>query len=184
MKIFRHIFVVLLLLFISTTAMAQTQSDNTQTKAVSATKADVNGDGVVNEADIKEIIAIIKENNDVKYYWYAGWTEPTEANIGQIINEEYPVSSSNTTTHKAGGSTTVITGYTKNNPLYLYDDNRFNPGRKQYYLVLPNGIGVYDSEGEASLLDTFILQENIVIPNHKVYISESGSSNIAGLMLY
>ena len=70
------------------------------------------------------------------------------------------------------------------NILYLYDDNRFNPGRKQHYLVLPNGIGVYDSEGEATLLDTFILQENIVIPNHKVYISEWGTSNIGGLLLY
>jgi uncharacterized membrane protein len=72
MKIFRHIFVVLLLLFISTTATAQSQSDNTQTKAVSATKADVNGDGVVNEADIEEILAIMQQENGVKYYWYVG----------------------------------------------------------------------------------------------------------------
>lgn len=70
MKIFRHIFVVLLLLFISTTATAQSQSDNTQTKAVSATKADVNGDGVVNEADIEEILAIMQQENGTKYYWY------------------------------------------------------------------------------------------------------------------
>ena len=126
MRNLRQIFVAFLLLFVATTAIAQSQSDNTQTKAVSATKADVNGDGVVNEADIEEIIAIIKENNDVKYYWYAGWTEPTAENIGEIINEEYPVNSTNTTMNKAGGSTTVITGYTKNNPLYLYDANLYN----------------------------------------------------------
>ena len=76
MKHIKHLFVVCLLLLVATTATAQTQSDNTQTKAVSATKADVNGDGVVNEADIAEIIAIIKENNDVKYYWYVGNTTP------------------------------------------------------------------------------------------------------------
>ena len=75
MKQIKHLLAVCLLLLVATTAMAQTQSDNAQTKAVSATKADVNGDGVVNEADIEEIIAIIKENNDVKYYWYAGNSE-------------------------------------------------------------------------------------------------------------
>jgi hypothetical protein len=149
---------------------------------------DVNDDGKVNEQDIAAILEIMAEAGGVKeptkYYWYAGWTIPTAENIATIINEEYPVSSTNTTKNKAGGSTTVITGYTKNNPLYIYDNNRFNPGRKQFYLVLPNGIDVYESEGEASLLDTFILQENIVIPHHKVYISESGSSNISGLMLF
>ena len=65
MKHIKHLFAVCLLLLVATTATAQSQSDNTQTKAVSATKADVNGDGVVNEADIEEIIAIIKENNDL-----------------------------------------------------------------------------------------------------------------------
>lgn len=75
MKHIKHLFAVCLLLLVATNATAQSQSDNTQTKAVSATKADVNGDGVVNEADIEEIIAIIKENNDVKYYWYAGNSE-------------------------------------------------------------------------------------------------------------
>ena len=75
MKHIKHLFAVCLLLLVATTATAQSQSDNTHTKAVSATKADVNGDGVVNEADIEEILAIIKENNDVKYYWYAGNSE-------------------------------------------------------------------------------------------------------------
>ena len=189
MKKLKHLFAVCLLLLVATTATAQSQSDNTRTKAVSATKADVNGDGVVNEADIEEIIAIMQQENGTKYYWYAGWTEPSadpEAvnYIGKIIDEEYPVSSSNTTTHKAGGTTNVITGYKPENPLYYYGDNRFNPGRKQYYLVLPNGIGVYGSDGANSLLDKYSLQESINIPNHKVYISNSGSSNIAGLMLY
>ena len=134
-------------------------------------------------------ISVKVDAKAVDYYWYAGWTEPSadpssDNYIGKIINEEYPVSSTNTTTNKAGGSTTVITGYTKENPLYYYGDNRFNPGRKQYYLVLPNGIGVYGSDGANSLLDKYSLQESINIPNHKVYISNSGSSNIAGLMLY
>ena len=158
-------------------------------KAMAQTDGDVNGDGKTDEQDITAIIQIMQEAGGVaeptKYYWYAGWTEPTAANIATIINEEYPVSSTNTTMNKAGGSTTVITGYTKNNPLYLYDANLYNSTAKtNYYLVLPNGIGVWDSEGIATLLDTFDLQDNIVIPNHKVYKSQSTTRNIRGLMLF
>lgn len=173
-----------MMLLVGTTAMAQ--SDNTSTTETEI-KGDVNNDGVVDVADIAAVIAVMHEQGTVapQYYWYAGWTEPTEANIGQIINEEYPVSSTNTTMNKAGGSTTVITGYTKNNPLYLYDANLYNSTAKtNYYLVLPNGIGVWDSEGIATLLDTFDLQDNIVIPNHKVYKSQSTTRNIRGLMLF
>jgi uncharacterized membrane protein len=72
MKHIKHLFAVCLLLLVATTATAQSQSDNTQTKAVSATKADVNGDGVVNEADIEEILAIMQQENGTKYYWYIG----------------------------------------------------------------------------------------------------------------
>jgi hypothetical protein len=76
MKHIKHLFAVCLLLLVATTATAQSQSDNTQTKAVSATKADVNGDGVVNEADIEEILAIMQQENGTKYYWYVGQDNP------------------------------------------------------------------------------------------------------------
>lgn len=172
-------FLALLLFFVA--AM------NVQTLSAQ-TNGDVNNDGNVNEADISAIIEIMKEANGVgpkKYYWYAGWTIPTAANISTIINNEYPVSSTNSTTHKAGGSTTVITGYTKDNPLYLYEDNLYNSTAKtNYYLVLPNGIGVWDSEGIASLLDQYTEQTSIVIPNHKVYKSNGTTRNISGLMLF
>ena len=176
-----------MMLLVGTTAMAQSGDTKTSKTTETELKGDVNNDGVVDVADIAAVIAVMHEQGTVEtqYYWYAGWTEPTEANIGEIINEEYPVSSTNTTMNKAGGSTTVITGYTKNNPLYLYEANLYNSTAKtNYYLVLPNGIGVWDSEGIATLLDTFDLQDNIVIPNHKVYKSQSTTRNIRGLMLF
>ena len=158
-------------------------------QASAQVNGDVNEDGVVNEQDIAAILEIMAEAGGVKeqtkYYWYAGWTEPTAANIATIVNEEYPVSSTNTTKNKAGGSATVITGYTKENPLYYYGDNRYySVAKTNYYLVLPNGIGVYGSDGANSLLDKFTLQESINIPNHKVYKSNTTSRNIAGLMLF
>ena len=165
------------LMLTGTSAMAQSET----------LKGDVNGDGTVDVADIAAVIKIMTDNGDIKtkYYWYAGWTEPTAANIAELVNKEYPVSSTNSTTHKAGGSTTVITGYTKDNPLYLYEDNLYNSTAKtNYYLVLPNGIGVWDSEGIASLLDQYTEQTSIVIPNHKVYKSNGTTRNISGLMLF
>ena len=57
MRNLRQFFVALLLLFVATTTMAQSQSDNTDDNTTTAVRADVNGDGVVNEADIAEIIA-------------------------------------------------------------------------------------------------------------------------------
>ena len=53
-----------------TSAMAQVDS---------TLEGDVNGDGVVDIADITAVIAIIKQNAEANptYYWYAGQTKPT-----------------------------------------------------------------------------------------------------------
>ena len=111
MKIFRHIFVVLLLLFISTTATAQSQSDNTDGNTTTAVRADVNGDGVVNEADIAEIIAIIKENNDVKYYWYIGQEK---------LTTDAEVESKGTQISKASEITNPLTWTSSNYVYFIY----------------------------------------------------------------
>ena len=178
MKIFRHIFVVLLLLFISTTATAQSQSDNTQTKAVSTTKADVNGDGVVNEADIEEIIAIMQQENGTKYYWYAGWTEPSadpssDNYIGKIINEA---------DGKAGQYIgTQLGTYDKVDYLAMI---RYSDSSKYdyYYVVVPEGIKLYDSEGDALLEDQYSVT-SIVIPGHRVLKSKKQGFAIGAIML-
>ena len=79
MRNLRQIFVAFLLLFVATTAMAQSQSDNIDGNTTTAVRADVNGDGVVNEADIAEIIAIMKNAGGIaeqpKYYWYVGQSD-------------------------------------------------------------------------------------------------------------
>ncbi len=53
-----------LLMLLSTSAMAQSND----------LKGDVNGDGIVDVADIAAVIAIMKQNDDgkTKYYWYVG----------------------------------------------------------------------------------------------------------------
>ncbi len=183
MKQIKHLLAVCLLLLVATTATAQSQSDNTQTKAVSATKADVNGDGVVNEADIEEILAIMQQENGTKYYWYAGWTEPTEANIGEIINEIYPATDEDSTEHIAGGSTTNINeinaDYTKNK---LFDNAFLTTWtERQYYVVVPQGCQIYNSIGNPSTAFTIHQTE---IANHTVYISKAKSIYINAIKIY
>ena len=88
MRNLRQIFVAFLLLFVATTAMAQSQSDNIDGNTTTAVRADVNGDGVVNEADIAEILAIMKNAGGIaeqpKYYWYVGQENP--ANLDESFD--------------------------------------------------------------------------------------------------
>ena len=185
MKQIKHLLAVCLLLLVATTATAQSQSDNTQTKAVSATKADVNGDGVVNEADIEEILAIMQQENGTKYYWYAGWTEPTEANIATIVNETYPASNTDSTLNKAGGSTTdsstLNADYSKNK---LFDNRILSGGTmSNYYVVVPNGLLVYDTIGTIVCGDGKALRPHSTFANHTVYKSSSASVYINAIII-
>ena len=183
MKHIKHLFAVCLLLLVATTATAQSQSDNTQTKAVSATKADVNGDGVVNEADIEEILAIMQQENGTKYYWYAGWTEPTAENIAEIVNEMYPKAKDSTELNPAGFTSTTLAGHEINfttNPIYDQDGRNNHPeGKKYYYVVVPNGYGIM-----STTLNKFVHSESNVFEvirtfeNHTVYKNIQGTTYI------
>ena len=176
MKHIKHLFAVCLLLLVATTAMAQSQSDNTQTKAVSATKADVNGDGVVNEADIEEILAIMQQENGTKYYWYAGWTKPSAENIAEIINEANAIYANkvdffgDTPAGKLIG--TQLQTYTLEQPLAMVDyyDTTYTNYDK-YYIVIPEGIKVYELAGDV-MLEELYDSTDIIIPGHRVIISK------------
>ena len=61
-----------LMMLMSTSAMAQSET----------VKGEVNGDGVVDVADIAAVIKIMTENGDIqkKYYWYVGQEAVTADN--------------------------------------------------------------------------------------------------------
>ena len=69
-------FFMLLAAVLLSSASAMAQSGNNE-----PLKGDVNGDGVVDVADIAAVIAIIKNNaaSQTVYYWYVGTTEPTSS---------------------------------------------------------------------------------------------------------
>ena len=152
-------------------------------KAMAQTDGDVNGDGKVNEQDITAIIQIMQEAGGVveqtKYYWYAGWTEPTAANIATIINEEYPTDETNTSKNKAGKSATTTSGITMNyatNP--VWDPEFISSGytkERKLYIVIPNGHAVFDTIGTnitAQNGGAFITKHS-EFTNHTVWITKN-----------
>ena len=127
------------LMLLGTSAMAQSET----------LKGDVNADGVVDVADINAVINIMIEANDPGgvYYWYAGWTEPTEENIATIVNETYPKAKDATDMNPAGCSSTTLIGVVMDfdaNPLYN-QEARDNKTPEYYYIVVPRGYGIYHS---------------------------------------
>ena len=173
-----------MMLLVGTTAMAQ--SDNTKTTETEI-KGDVNSDGIVDVADIAAVIAVMHEQGTVEtqYYWYAGWTEPTEANIATIVNETYPASNTDSTLNKAGGSTTdsstINADYSKNK---LFDNRILSGGTmSNYYVVVPNGLLVYDTIGTIVCGDGKALRPHSTFANHTVYKSSSASVYINAIII-
>ena len=175
MKTMKRVF-SLLLFFVAAMSVQTVQAQ---------TNGDVNGDGKVNEQDIAAILEIMAEAGGVKeqtkYYWYAGWTEPTAANIATIINETYPSAKGSTTMNPAGKTATstsgIIMDYTVAN---LYNAN----AKAQYYFVVPNGQGIYDILGTKLHLDdaAFTVHSSTAIANHTIYISTPTGRTISAII--
>ncbi|MBQ9169273.1 MAG: hypothetical protein IJ148_00410 [Bacteroidaceae bacterium] len=145
-------------------------------------KGDVNGDGVVDVADIAAVIAIIKNNAapQTTYYYYAGWTLPTASNVDAIINETYPagygVSNSNTAGKKTTSKSTM--DYLSNT---LYNANE----KINYYVLVPTGHGIYDSLNNNVSNSAFTSQGNITVGNqiHTIYKSTDTSRYINAIII-
>ena len=109
-------FMLLAAVLLSASAFAQSGNNGTL-------KGDVNGDGVVDVADINAIIQIMKDGGgtgeETKYDWYAGQTQPSS------ISGTPTVDDTNFTVnkwHTLGTATTItkrITGGTRGNDWYV-----------------------------------------------------------------
>jgi len=169
------------LMLMGTSAMAQSET----------LKGDVNGDGAVDVADIAAVIQIMKDNGGIetKYYWYAGWTEPSAENIAELVNKQYPADTKQTTFTNAGKSAT-----TTSNEVYdlltrkYYDDEYINAAqenrvKRNYYIVVPNGQGIYDSLGTKLHLDTAFASVIGTFANHTIYKSRDTSISIGSFII-
>ena len=84
-----------LMMLMSTSAMAQSET----------VKGDVNGDGVVDVADIAAVIKIMTNNGDIekKYYWYVGQEAVTADNYTTLAeSSSTKYTTKNYTTEKFG----------------------------------------------------------------------------------
>ena len=77
-------FMLLAAVLLSASAFAQSGNNGTL-------KGDVNGDGVVDVADINAIIQIMKDGGgtgeETKYYWYAGQIEPQDMSSNPTVDD-------------------------------------------------------------------------------------------------
>ena len=153
-----------------TSAMAQVES---------TLEGDVNGDGVVDIADITAVIAIIKQNAEANptYYWYVGWTKPTSLDHLKTLA---------TGTHNGmslGGQTSKASG-----EKLLTNSPEIGPmiPPAQYYVVIPSNYNIYDATlpNDPITNDSFSEVTDVTIANHKVYIRYVREVTVSGLEIY
>ena len=159
-----------------TSAMAQVES---------TLEGDVNGDGVVDIADITAVIAIIKQNAEANptYYWYVGQTNPASNStitsiVGtpgwRLISEPSKVSQSNPIFDTAFKSTDVVTG----------------TGFANWYVALPvdKSYKIYDSDYEDQVAaGNFEKQSATVLfngVNYTVYKGVATPRKFDGYIIY
>ena len=145
---------------------ANAQSDETPIKG------DVNGDGVVDIADINAIIDIMKNGGGTEgeslYYFYVGLEKPTSAS-NPAANV---VGSGQQGWHLIGDT---LEGYSLSNPIYNggnpADCINLNPefDDVDYYIALPVGVHMRDGSG-AVHDDEYLIESNVEIKGHKYNI--------------
>ena len=136
-------------------------------------KGDVNGDGVVDVADIAAVIAIIKNNaSQETYYWYVGQTDPsTMTSITPVVND-----ASSPGWRLIGSS---IGTYTFSSPLHNSETNPIVSSPSAYtnwYVAVPSNstLGIYDSDDVNEVTEgNWTTESNIILENvtYNVYKS-------------
>lgn len=150
---------------------------------------DVNEDGVVNEQDIEAIIKIMQDAGGVaeatKYYWYAGWTEPTAENIAELVDKQLPTNTEMTTFTNAGKTSTTTSGVTFDllTTRLVDDEYPTTKVKRNYYIVVPTGQGIYDSDGTALHLDNAFASQIGTFTNHAIYKSRDAYVTISAFII-
>lgn len=158
-----------LMMLMSTSAMAQSET----------VKGDVNGDGVVDVADIAAVIKIMTNNGDIekKYYWYVGWTKPTSLdNLKTLATGTHNGMSLGGQTSKASGEK-LLTNSSEIGPM-------IPPA--QYYVVIPSNYNIYDATLQNVPITNTSFSEvaDVTITNHKIYICNDTQVTVSGLEIY
>ena len=140
----KKLFLFAAMLLTSVCAFAQSENDEPLV-------GDVNGDGVVDIADVVAVLKIMKDGGGtsggpVTYYWYVGTEDPMT--MTEITN---PIPSNDPSTASLGGGWrtigTTLGTYTMENPLWDDDNAIFlSQTRVTYYVALPSDLLRFRSE--------------------------------------
>ena len=152
-----------LMMLMSTSAMAQSET----------VKGDVNGDGVVDVADIAAVIKIMTNNGDIekKYYWYVGQENP--ASMTSIS----PIVTDNTSPGWRLIGTTIPT-YSASNKLFDDSSNSISlGGRVEWYVAIPTKSSAIVRDGlgnDGTQVAICVKQSNVTINGveYKVFKSD------------
>lgn len=164
-----------LMMLMSTSAMAQSET----------VKGDVNGDGVVDVADIAAVIKIMTENGSIekKYYWYVG--------------QENPASNTTITSTVGAEGWRLIDNpntVSQSNPLFdtttTSDDRIVGTSKTYWFIALPadKSYKIYDSDyvdqiaaGNFEKQSSTVSFNNV---NYTVYKGVGTARNFDGYTIY
>ena len=160
-----------MMLLMGTTAMAQ--NDNTKTTETEL-KGDVNGDGIVDVADIAAVIAVMHEQGTVKqqYYWYVGQENPASIDTNNLKE-----ASNEAGWHLIGTSIDGFTLTFNNQNLIEFDE------KKPYYLIIPEGLTVYAAVGSAPVEDIYFLPTEQKITGYKTLLYHTSVWEVKGIVI-
>ena len=130
------------LMLMGTSAMAQSET----------LKGDVNGDGVVDVADIAAVIKIMADEADIEpgYYWYIGQENPTEmTSISSVVTDN-----SSPGWRYIGDTKPTSSTFTATNMLWKGEENGIDFESRNYaYIAIPyQPLQMWDSMGSDGLV--------------------------------
>ena len=161
----KFFFFLAMLLMSSVGAFAQSESKT-------PLKGDVNEDGIVDAADVVEVVNIImkKDVDPNKYYWYIGVENPSSISNIQTDNTVAGW-------HEIGTSLSEFILRTSDNPVVLYTTNT----RTSYYIIIPNELNIYDEDDTSALYSFTSVACNIT--GYKVYQYNNQTRIVRGIII-
>ena len=161
----KFFFFLAMLLMSSVGAFAQSESKT-------PLKGDVNEDGIVDAADVVEVVNIImkKDVDPNKYYWYIGVDNPSSISNIQTDNTVPGW-------HEIGSSLSGFVLDTNDEANEVILDN--NPVYYNYYVIIPDELGIYDFFGFNLINDGSFNEVSCNIQGYKAYQYVYGQARTA-----
>ena len=147
----KFFFFLAMLLMSSVGAFAQSESKT-------PLKGDVNEDGIVDAADVVEVVNIImkKDVDPNKYYWYIGVDNPSSISNIQTDNTVPGW-------HEIGTSLSGFILNTDNNEVHLSDT------RVIYNVIIPNDLHIYAADGTTNVESIYFNSITSNISGYKAF---------------